>query len=253
MAPRCGLGPAGSGDRRNSYAVLLFVPALRVRVPGGTRLTDLRNEPRLARSPDGDVKMRKEEEVRVDGERQNPSRRLLILACSATKKEGPRYLPAIDRYNGPLWQTLRVTDPKGEMAQAAFLSAHLGFRSARTPIEFYNISLTPQIAAAMKAGNLGTRWPQQRTKTRVMPSGEHPGMHIASMTDFGRLPFRSVALAGGHRYIEIMQELLRLFRVGGYVEEHAPATVINGPIGKMRRDLREWLNSGEWTEFVGKS
>jgi hypothetical protein len=104
--------------------------------------------------------------------------------------------------------------------------------------------MTPQIAAAMKAGNLGTRWPEQKTRKRVMPSGEHPGMHIASMTDFGRLPFSSVALAGGHRYIEIMLELLRLVRVSGYVDDNASGTVINGPIGKMRRDLRVWLTSG---------
>lgn len=174
-----------------------------------------------------------------------PSSRLLILACSATKKDGPTYMPAIDRYDGPLWQTLRATDPKGEMAQTAFLSAYLGFRAANAPIELYNAPMTPQIAAAMKAGNLGTRWPQQKTKRRMMPSGEHPGMHIASMTDFGRHPFSSVALAGGHRYIEIMQELLTLFRIDGYVDEHAAVTIINGPIGEMRRDLRKWLTSNE--------
>lgn len=154
-------------------------------------------------------------------------------------------MPAIDRYDGPLWQTLRTTDPRGEMAQTAFLSAHLGFRAASAPIEIYSTQMTQQIAAAMKAGNLGTRWPQQKTQRRVMPSGEHPGMHIASMTDFGRYPFSSVALAGGHRYVEIMQELLRLFRIDGYVDEHAVVTVINGPIGEMRRDLRKWLTARE--------
>lgn len=188
--------------------------------------------------------MSKDEEVTCAGRaRQVPSRRLLILACSAMKKEGPSYLPAVERYNGPLWQTLRATDPAGELAQTAFLSAHLGFRAASTPIASYDIPMTPQLAAAMKAGNLGTRWPQQKTKKRVMPSGEHPGMHIAGMTDFGRRPFASVALAGGYRYIEIMQELLRLFRNGGFVEGDAAVTIINGPIGKMRRDLRNWLIS----------
>jgi hypothetical protein len=189
--------------------------------------------------------MRKEEEVGcAGGERQHPSRRLLILACSATKKDGPRYLPAVERYDGPLWQTLRATDPKGQLARTAFLSAHLGFRAASTPIASYDVPMTPHIAAAMKAGSLGTRWPQQKTKKRVMPTGEHPGMHIASLTDFGSRPFASVALAGGYRYIEIMQILLTLFRAGGYVDHNASVTIINGPIGKMRRDLRVWLTSG---------
>lgn len=188
--------------------------------------------------------MRKEEVRCADRERQEASRRLLILACSATKKDGPRYLPAVERYNGPLWQTLRATDPKGELAQAAFLSAHLGFRAANTPIPSYDVPMTPQIAAAMKAGKLGTRWPQQKTKKRTMPTGEHAGMHIASLTDFGSRPFASVALAGGYRYIEVMQEFLKLFTASGYLDHNASVTVINGPIGKMRRDLRVWLTSG---------
>src|SRR3546814_7213550 len=33
--------------------------------------------------------------------------RLLILACSATKRQDDGYMPAIDRYDGPLWQTVR--------------------------------------------------------------------------------------------------------------------------------------------------
>lgn len=177
--------------------------------------------------------------------KRDASSRLLILACSATKEGGPRYMPAIDRYDGPLWQTLRVTDPNGEMAQTAFLSAYLGFRAASTPIEMYDIAMTPQLAAAMRAGNLGTRWPQQKTQRQVMPSGEHAGMHIASMTDYGRHPFSSIALAGGHRYIEIMKQLVRLFMIGGYVENHAVVTIINGPIGAMRRELREWLVSDD--------
>lgn len=173
------------------------------------------------------------------------STRLLILACSATKKDGPKYMPAIERYDGPLWQTLRTVDPRGEKAQVAFLSAHFGFRAANTPIETYDTPMTPQIAATMKAGSLGTRWPQQKTNRRVMPSGEHPGMHIASMTALGRYPFTAIALAGGHLYIDVMLELLGLFRMGGYVSGQATVTVINGPIGLMRRELRDWLTSGD--------
>ena len=32
--------------------------------------------------------------------------RLLILACSARKRDVPKYMPAIDRYDGLLRQTL---------------------------------------------------------------------------------------------------------------------------------------------------
>ncbi len=118
-----------------------------------------------------------------------PCTRLLILACSATKRNDPRYMPAIDRYDGPLWRTLRTVDPRREKAQVAFLSAHLGFRAADMPIEIYDARMTETMVAAMKRGDLGTRWPRPTSHARVMPSGEHPGMHIASLTEHRKFAF----------------------------------------------------------------
>jgi hypothetical protein len=103
-----------------------------------------------------------------------PSSRLLILACSATKRDGADRMPAIERYDAPLWRTLRAVDPHGEKAKVAFLSAHLGFRAASTPIEMYNARMTEPMAAAMKAGDLGTRWPKPKTQRNVMPSASIP-------------------------------------------------------------------------------
>jgi hypothetical protein len=171
-----------------------------------------------------------------------PSSRLLILACSATKRDGPKYMPAIDRYDGPLWRTLRAADPHGEKAQVAFLSARLGFREANTPIEIYDARMTETIAAAMKAGGLGTRWPRPRNQRRVMPDGEHPGMHIGSMTALARQPFAEVALVGGHLYLDVVRHLVGLFREHGDVTAKARVVEINGPIGRMRQDLRLWLD-----------
>lgn len=173
------------------------------------------------------------------------SSRLLILACSATKRAGPAYMPAIERYDGPLWQTLRAVDPYGEKAKVAFLSAHLGFRSAGTPIEMYDARMTDQMAAAMKAGDLGTRWPKPANQRRVMPFGKHPGVHIGSLTSHKRYPFSDLALVGGHLYLDVMRHLVELFRIGGYVVSDARVRKINGPIGQMRRDLRLWLDGDD--------
>jgi len=180
----------------------------------------------------------------MDG--HSPSR-LLILACSATKRDGQTYMPAIERYDGPLWRTLRTVDPDGKLAKVAFLSAHFGFRSADTPIEMYDSRMTTEIAAAIKAGGLGMRWPRPKTQRRVMPSGEHAGMHVAALTQFGRAPFTEVALVGGQLYLDVMREFVTYFRDGGYLTANASIIEINGPIGRMRRDLRLWLlaTSGE--------
>ncbi|WP_080921715.1 hypothetical protein [Manganibacter manganicus] len=69
------------------------------------------------------------------------TRRLLILACAATKRHDPGLIPAYIRYDGPIWRTLRATDPDGTRARVAFLSAHYGFRDAATPIADYDARL----------------------------------------------------------------------------------------------------------------
>ncbi|MES4992569.1 hypothetical protein ACTJJ7_11740 [Phyllobacterium sp. 22229] len=174
--------------------------------------------------------------------------RLLILACSATKRCDPGYMPAIERrYNGPLWQTLRTVDPDGSKAKVAFLSVHYGFRDASDTIEPYDRRMTKEIAAALKAGGLGTRWPRPKTQRRVMPSGDHPGMHINSLSEGRRKPFFDVALVGGSLYLNVMRHFLELFRDAGHITANAQVTEINGPIGRMRRVLRLWLDeqSGE--------
>lgn len=102
----------------------------------------------------------------------SPYRRLLILSCSMTKRDGPQYMPARDRYDGPLWRTLRHVDPDEQKARVAFVSAEYGFREARTTIENYDRRMTPEVAAAMKVGGLGRRWPLPKTERRVMPAGE---------------------------------------------------------------------------------
>ncbi len=172
----------------------------------------------------------------------SPHRRLLILSCSMTKRDGAQYMPARDRYDGPLWRTLRRVDPDGQKARVAFLSAEYGFREARTTIENYDRRMTPEIAAAMKAGGLGTRWPPPKTQRRAIPSGEHPGMHIASMTEHGRKPFVDICLVGGALYLDVMRHFVDLFQEDGFVTGSAAITEVCAPIGIMRQQMTIWLN-----------
>ena len=123
----------------------------------------------------------------------------------------------------------------------AFLSAEYGFRDARTTIENYDARMTPAIAASMTAGGLGMRWPPPKSQRRVMRSGEHAGMHIASMTRHRREPFVEVCLVGGALYLNVMHHFIDLFREDGFVTVSAPVTEICAPIGMMRRQLTTWL------------
>jgi hypothetical protein len=105
---------------------------------------------------------RAERPIPMAGERgaPEPRHRLLILACSATKRHDTGYMPAGERYDGPLWQTWRAADPERRKARAAFLSARYGFRGVDAPIEDYDARLTPDLAGRMIAGGMGTRWPR---------------------------------------------------------------------------------------------
>lgn len=94
----------------------------------------------------------------------------LTLYCSVTKRAGATWTPAHDRYDGPFWRTLRDVDPGEQNARVAILSAHYGFRDANTEIEQYEARLTPEIAAAMKAGGLGNRWPLEASDASYPPS-----------------------------------------------------------------------------------
>lgn len=170
-------------------------------------------------------------------------RRLVILGCSATKLHTPGYIPASERYNGPLWQTLRTVDPDGTRAAHAFFSARYGFGSADHPIEDYNTRLTPELVRAMIAGGLGTRWPRPPSRKKPDSYGIHAACTMYSMTEHGRAPFDDVAIVGGELYIEAMRAFVALFRAGGYVTADARLTEINAPIGYMRQQLREWLTA----------
>lgn len=109
-------------------------------------------------------------------------RRLLILACSATKRRAPGLMPARERYDGPLWRTLRAADPDSVKASVAFFSAKYGFGCAATPIADYEARLTQADAQTMIAAF---------TRAPVADA-------IGVLADAGGAPFEgSRSLAGG--------------------------------------------------------
>lgn len=169
--------------------------------------------------------------------------RLLIMACSQTKSADPSTrLSARDRYTGPLWQTLKNTDPQGSLAKVAFLSAQEGFRDAIWPVDRYDRRMTPDLAKTMVAGGIGMRWP-------IMKPGVAGGMtaasSMASMSAWGDKPFDEVCMVGGHLYLDVMRVFVAQFVAAGFITADARLQEINGQIGFMRRDLRHWLLSNE--------
>lgn len=165
--------------------------------------------------------------------------RLLIMACSQTKSKDPNpRLSARERYTGPLWLTLKNTDPDGRLAKVAFLSAQEGFNDAIWPVDIYDKRMTPDLAEVMIAGGIGKRWPIVKPGTG---GGLTAASSMASMTNWGKRPFDDVCMVGGHLYLDVMRVFVRQFAASGYITADATMTEINGQIGYMRRDLRAWL------------
>lgn len=83
-------------------------------------------------------------------------KRTLILACSATKNTVPGRLPALHRYDGPAWRTLRanvspveILHGYAELAVYA-LSAEHGLIAAETWIADYDRRMTPARAKELE-------------------------------------------------------------------------------------------------------
>ncbi len=177
--------------------------------------------------------------------------RLLILACSAAKAEGEG-LVARDRYQGPLWQTLRAADPDSVWAFVCYLSAKFGLGDARTVLPHYDRVLTDADADRMVAGNTWLPYPELPQDSRMTMAAKlrAAGRHGPQWSPSGVLtllerelgqPFRDVAICGGHRYVRVACSWLPDFRAMHQVAADASLTVINAPIGPMRARLRAWL------------
>ncbi len=85
-------------------------------------------------------------------------KRVLVMACSATKKASPRPIPAIDLYDGPMWRTLRAclaTLPRAGDGIAdgslviKVLSARHGVIGHNVEIGYYDERMTEARAARM--------------------------------------------------------------------------------------------------------
>ena len=84
----------------------------------------------------------------------DPPKRLLILACTATKRRDENPMPALRRYDGPSFRTLRkwqttYADHVQQM-DILILSARLGLIAADTEIEDYDQRMTLERAAALQ-------------------------------------------------------------------------------------------------------
>ena len=142
-------------------------------------------------------------------------RRLLILSCSQRKHTSEDLLPAIERYNGPLFfvlrRFLRECPHEAKQLDVYILSAAYGLIAGDFPIPFYDqkmnmarvVELQPQI---------------RRTFSDVLQNN-----------------YTSICFVLGKTYLKVFKGLQDL--IPTFTESIIPY----GPIGKKQTLLKRWL------------
>ncbi|MEO7469796.1 MAG: hypothetical protein ABIV36_22535 [Sphingobium limneticum] len=152
--------------------------------------------------------------------------KLIILSCSATKRPGEAEMKTIDRYDGPMWRTLRAQLARNPVASAAVtsgdlliwaLSARYGFLDAiYTPMPNYEKKMTLEILAKMARD----------------PSYDFQRIH--SFVDDAD----AVLFAGGEMYRDAMWRAS-----GGRLSQIVKIDETDGSgIGEHRAQLGAWLS-----------
>lgn len=146
--------------------------------------------------------------------------RLLILKCSAAKRGGSAPIPAVDRYDGPLWRVLRsyLREQPAPPADLVIygLSAEYGLIAGSYPIPYYD---------------------------RTMDSVRADALRPQVLTCFGELMrtnYERVGLGLSRRYLRAMTGWERL------VPEGVSVTYTDGTMGGKLGQLRAWLEGRVW-------
>lgn len=142
---------------------------------------------------------------------KSPTSRLLLLACSATKRKNRRLLPAIDRYDGPAFRTLRRFWREGgrspQPKDVYILSARFGLIRGTKKIPDYD-----QVMNEDRAARLGPK-AGRTLKSTIRKRAYGDGLAVM-----------------GLRYRQVLE-----------LETIWPFSVANGGIGYQLGILKSWL------------
>ena len=145
----------------------------------------------------------------------NDKRRLLILSCSQRKHETQELLPAIERYNGPLFfvlrRFLRECPRQARQLDVYILSAVYGLIPEGFPTAWYDQKINASRVAEL----------QSQVNT--------------TFSDLQRDNYASVCFALGRSYLTVFEGVQNL------VPAHTESIIVHGTMGKRQIQLKKWL------------
>ncbi|HKP53628.1 MAG TPA: hypothetical protein VJ183_13375 [Chloroflexia bacterium] len=146
--------------------------------------------------------------------------RLLILGCSARKKGGPEPIPAIERYDGPMWKILRNFAQSEPLLLRGIdilaLSAEFGLITGSNLIPLYERKMTPERAVELR--------PCVVQRLQESLSAEHTDICLAFSKQYTQ------AIAGWEPLIP----------------SNARLTRTDGPAGVKLAQFKAWLRGEQW-------
>jgi hypothetical protein len=173
------------------------------------------------------------------------------MACSATKVPAEKPVPAIELYDGPMWQTLRKYAPQLldwetglPPLECCVLSGKHGFIGCKTKLMPYEARLSEQKAAyLMKRGPFEANDEFGRIKPgRGMGSSPYvvagATQRVANWRPF---PYTRVVIAAAEPYRLVFEVFSIAFQRKGLIAADAQLHVTQGGIGEQRGQLGEWL------------
>ena len=145
----------------------------------------------------------------------NHKRRLLILSCSQRKHKTQEPLPAIERYNGPLFfvlrRFLRECPHQARQLDVYILSAAYGLIPRDFPIKWYDQKMDLSRAIELQ--------PYVNT----------------TFSDLLRGEYASICFVLGKTYLKAFENTQDLIPV------HMESIIAYGQIGKKLAQLKQWL------------
>lgn len=145
----------------------------------------------------------------------NCKRRLIILSCSQRKHASHELLPAIERYNGPLFlvlrRFLRECQHHAKQLDVYILSAAYGLIPGDFPTPLYD---------------------QKMNASRVVAL--HPQVNT-TFSGLLRANYASICFVLGKTYLKAFESLKQS------VPADTEPIVARGPMGKKQAQLKKWL------------
>lgn len=151
------------------------------------------------------------------GEKTVSNPRLLILSCSKKKRLTPGFLPALERYDGPIFRVMnkfmQECPCEAKLLDVYILSAKFGLIPAGQPIPNYDLRVTMQRVEKL----------QLRTLTKlkqILIDGQYTELFLSMGKDYLRV------LTG---YESLIPANLKM-------------TISTGTMGRKQAELRNWLH-----------